>query len=439
MVDVFGDSEHVLRFLPFVASIASLFFFLRVAQALLPKIAVILALFLFATLEPFVYYSAEAKQYGFDVAIGLLLLLLAIRALPAPPRFHALWPIAVAGVIAPWFSHASVFFLAGFGAAAIAVALLARDLGSLWRQAVVYALWLVSFGIEYAVSIRHLHQLEVSVTGGESAPTSNVVKGLYVIFSDPGQLPRTVVGVTAFLAAAGALVVWRKRADVLVMIGATAAIAVLAGLQHKYPIGQRFILFVLPLAVLLVAAGSVEIVSSLRRPLSLVTAAVIACLVFIPTAATAAKHLVRPPDSEPAKSLLAYTAAHWQPGDTLYVFHDSQYAVRYYLTCKDCNDADQQRERELWPFKPSRGYVQTAPALVSQSPALVIGGGKGDPLDAYTADLRKLHDRGRVWLLYTHYWPLDLRSILLALRDAHARQLQTVEKGSAVLALYDFR
>jgi hypothetical protein len=439
MIDVFGDSEYVLRFIPFVVSIAALVLFLAVARALLSRTATVLALFLFATIEPLVYYASEAKQYGVDVAIGLLLLLLATRLFPKVPRGRALLPIAVVGFIAPWLSHASVFFLAGIGVVAIVIALRARDLGSLAQQGIVYALWLLSFGVEYVLSIRHLHQLEVLVTSGHATPSSNVVKGLYVIFSDPGQLPRTIVGTTAVLAAAGAVALWRRRPDLLFVIATTSTIAVLAGLQHRYPVGQRFILFLLPLAILLVAAGTVEIVSSLRRPLSIVVAAAIACLIFIPPAATATKHLVRPPDVEPAQSLISYVADNWRRGDTLYLFQESQYAFRYYLSCHDCNsDTEQRREQGLWPFVPAHGSAQTAPAVVSRSRSLVVGTGTGDLLQAYRGDLQKLRDRGRVWLLFTHYWPLEQDALMTPLEDASGRNVKTIRKGSAVLVLHDF-
>ncbi len=438
MISVFGDGEYVLRFLPFVAGVVSLFLFLSVARSLLQPRAIVPALFLFATLEPFVYYSAEAKQYGFDVLIGLLLVLLATRALTAAPNGRTLLPLAIAGLVAPWLSHTSVFFLAGFGVVAAVLALRSRDVVSLAHQGIVYAVWLVSFGIEYAVSIRHLHQLEVTLTrsGAGSAHSSSVVKGLYTIFSDPGQLPRTIVGMTALLAAAGAVNIWRRRPEMIGMIAATSTLAVVAGLQHKYPIGQRFILFLLPLAVLLVAAGAVELVEALRRPLSLIVAAVIVLLVFAPAGVTAARHLVRPPNAEPMKPMLDYLATNWKRGDTLYLFQNSQYAFRYYLRCHDCNDSRQARERALWPFKTAHGTSQTAPAIVSRTPALVVGSGGDDLLRAFQNDLPKLRGRKRVWFLFTHYYPFAPNNFIEPLNRV-GQPLAGVQKGVALLYLYD--
>ena len=48
-------------------------------RELLTPVGSLVALLLFATIEPFVRYSAEAKQYGLDVAITLGLLYLFMR------------------------------------------------------------------------------------------------------------------------------------------------------------------------------------------------------------------------------------------------------------------------------------------------------------------------------------------------------------------------
>src|SRR5262249_40755568 len=79
VVDVVGDSEYALRFLPFLAGIASLFVFYLVARELLSRGAMLIALVLFATMEPFIYYSDETKQYGFDVLATLCLVLLLVH------------------------------------------------------------------------------------------------------------------------------------------------------------------------------------------------------------------------------------------------------------------------------------------------------------------------------------------------------------------------
>lgn len=440
MVQAFGNGEHILRLLPFLVGCASVLLFVVVARDLLTRRAVPVALLLFAVLDPFVYYSAEAKQYGFDVFATLVLLALFHRALRRSGSSRWFAAFGVAGVAAPWFSHPSVFLLAGMGVVAIALALRDRDSRKVARWVVTGALWLVSFGVEWVLSIRHLHQLQATVTGGtgdgHGSTSRHVLKGLYLMFSVPGELPRTVVGVTALLTVAGAYVVARRRPAVVGAIVLGTLALLVAGDLHRYPVGQRFILFLMPVAVLLIAACATELVTLARGGLGLAIAAVVAAMIFVPALAKALPRFVDPPDSEPTRQLLADLQARWHAGDTLYLFQNSQYAFRYYLTCDGCNSRARS-ERALWPFRAVHGPAQTAPAVESQSPALVVGSGGSDQLADYRRDLGGLTGKQRVWLLFTHYYPLDLASLTTSL-NARGTQLAAIRRGSAVLYLYDF-
>jgi hypothetical protein len=71
---LFGDSEYSLRLLPLIAGVASVFVFYAAAKPLLSRGAFLIALLLFATLEPFIYYAAELKQYELDVLATVSLL-----------------------------------------------------------------------------------------------------------------------------------------------------------------------------------------------------------------------------------------------------------------------------------------------------------------------------------------------------------------------------
>jgi len=71
-VQLFGNSEYVLRLFPFLCGIISLFLFYKVATHYINIKAVLIALGLFAISGWLVYYSSEVKQYSSDVAIVLL-------------------------------------------------------------------------------------------------------------------------------------------------------------------------------------------------------------------------------------------------------------------------------------------------------------------------------------------------------------------------------
>ena len=66
---------------------------------------------MFALSEPLVRYSAQLKQYSTDVAFALALALLALSFLTAQPSVLRTAGFAATGLVAVWFSHASLFVL----------------------------------------------------------------------------------------------------------------------------------------------------------------------------------------------------------------------------------------------------------------------------------------------------------------------------------------
>jgi dolichyl-phosphate-mannose-protein mannosyltransferase len=445
-VGAFGDSERVFRLFPLLAGIASVFVFWRVALRFLDRGTALLALAFFTVLEPFVYYSSETKPYSFDVLVALLLLWLFDRALVSG-RLRDILAIAALGIVAPWLSHPSIFVLAGTGTTLIVVALLRGDRRFALATIGAACLWIASFAVEYVTSIRHLHHLASIVLGesGDSASAlgglRSVVKDIYVLFSEPGAMPRTTIGLTVFLVGVGVLVLarrsWPRAAALLLTVCAGA----LAALNHRYPLSGRWALFVLPLALLPFALGCTALIRMTRGAAQAVVIALVAILFVIP-AASSAKNAVRlpvrqaggPSGLQPMEQMLADLATRWRSGDTLYVSVKSQYAFRYYLTCHDCNP-HQAVERRLWPFRAIHGPTQTSPSFVPAKRSLVIGSPR-DRLGSYVSDMEKLQGRGRVWLLFSAVDPSNLEAAQVLLQQ-EGRQLGAIQQGVATLLLYD--
>ena len=78
-VGTLGFSEYALRLFPFACSIASLFLFRRVAQRLLSGPALLFAVAIFAVSYPGIRYAAEAKPYGTDMFVSLVMLSLVVE------------------------------------------------------------------------------------------------------------------------------------------------------------------------------------------------------------------------------------------------------------------------------------------------------------------------------------------------------------------------
>ena len=77
-VQLLGYSEYSLRLFAFVCSIASVFLFRRVAERLLSGPALVFAVAIFAVSYPGIRYAAEAKPYGSDMFVSLVMLSLTV-------------------------------------------------------------------------------------------------------------------------------------------------------------------------------------------------------------------------------------------------------------------------------------------------------------------------------------------------------------------------
>ena len=229
MLDLFGDSEYSLRAFPLLVGVCSLILFYLVVRELLTPIGSLVALLLFATIEPFVRYSAEAKQYGLDVAITLGLLYLFVELVESgEAQSMVALLLAVVGPLAVSLSHPSAFVLAGLAIGGLYVAVSRRSATGLIRQSIAYGIWLLSFLVVYLVAIRDLGDLQDTVRGIGATPRDRV-KNLYTIFSDPGEFPRTTVGLAATVSLVGIISLWRRRPPVVLVFATTAAALFVAG------------------------------------------------------------------------------------------------------------------------------------------------------------------------------------------------------------------
>lgn len=441
VVDVLGDSELALRLIPCVAGIASLFLFYGVARRLLTPLAVPLALLIFAVGNPFVLYGGMVKQYSVDVAVALALLYLFLRVFEQP-QFGARSALILtfAGVTAVWLSHPAAFVLAGVGAGAVTVMLLRGDRRGLVALSIPFAAWLASFGAMFLLTLREFRELGEATTWYTSergSPHRNV----YVMFGDSNLrlLHWAANGLAPVVALLGAVSMWATpRQRPRVVAGAVMLLTTLAaGYLGKYPAGQRFILFLLPLALLCLAEGVVRLISVLPRDLAATFAVVVAVVVVVPPLEVAVRDFLRPPKAEHIKPVLAYLGDRWQKGDSLYVSHGAQYALRYYLECSDCQGLPQQL-RPILDVRPQSGPGQYTPALVSQTRQVVIGRARPIGPDHHLPlDIDRLAGRPRVWALFTHYFPQTEKSVLTPIEEL-GRQLEcSPAYDKAFVCLYD--
>ncbi|MEK6300743.1 MAG: hypothetical protein AABO41_08490 [Acidobacteriota bacterium] len=326
-----GSSEYALRLIPLLAGIISLLLFKQVAAQCLRPAVVPIALAFFAFSDKLIYYSSELKQYSLDVAIALLIVLMAFRIHSQEISIARAAGFGLIGAAAVWFSHPAVFVLAGAGVCLFLYAAIKRD----WKRALLLgcagALWLLSFKANYAFALR---------SAGESgfllrfwsdydafmplqfstAALKWLWQSFFVTLQDPAGFAFPVIaGLALAIGCCAALV--NRNAKLLLLI-APIPFALLASGLHKYPFLERLLLWVVPLIVVLIAAG----INAVARKSVVIGAALAVVLLVQPMV----RSIAAPPPHEDIKPALAYVRDHWQEGDAIFVQRITRHPFHYY-------------------------------------------------------------------------------------------------------------
>jgi hypothetical protein len=318
-VVVFGGGELALRVVPLVAGILSIVLFLAVARRTLREEAVPMAMALFAANRALVAYAAEAKQYSTDVAValGLWALWLVVRE-RGTSRGGA---VAVAGVgaMAVWLSQPAVLVLAGLWGATLVLDRQTDGWAARRRMSAAAVVWGASGAAAAWVAWTR-------VTASDRAylrafwsdgfpdsvwwPLAAPARAFDHLLRVPPGVVWLVLVMVGLWIAVNARVTARDRA-LLLGVGPVIAAMIAAALGF-YPFADRLVLFLVPLALLLIA--------QIRARALLVVCLVLPQLVvsFLP---------VRHEDMRTIARALALQRA---PGDAVYVYYGGAPAFTYY-------------------------------------------------------------------------------------------------------------
>ncbi len=415
-----GVTERTFRLVPFLGSILGLMAFAWLAPRLLPRPAAILGLGLLTVSPYLISYSAECKQYATDAALTVGLFAAAVRLLRgAVGRWH--WVgLGAAGAVAVWFSHPAAFVLGGIGTALLAEAMWNRDRRRFLAAAGTVAAWVVSFGVCYLVSLRHLGNNQFLLDYWNGHFLSLPPKGLgdlawlldhfFAPFGYPAGLAGTEIrsgGIAAVLFIVGVWGMWKERWPVAVAIVLPGVLALLASGFHKYPFAGRLLLFLVPIMVLGVARGAWMIGSSLRTTQPVAAVVLLGVLIAAPCL-EAYSELRRPMRVEQLNPLLAKVRQEWRPGDRMYVYYGAAPAFAFYTRNN--------------PFP---------------ADAVLIGREARENRTEYREQLVQMKGLSRVWLVFSHRHKHE-ESDIRAHAEGLGRCEQVEQTAGAAAYLFNF-
>jgi hypothetical protein len=348
-----GSGERALRAIPFAAGLAALAMFHAVARTRLPRREALFALVLFSISEPLIFYASELKPYSTDVLVSLLVLWAGARLLDrSAGRTTDLALAAAAGAVGIWLSLPAIFVCGGLVAALGLRAL--REWPSRRRVAGTGLLGLVyagSFAAFYlgTVAPHRSNAVREGWWGPFYPPLELSLDALawyprafFGFFNDPLGLPAVGVAAAAFLA--GALRLARRDGDGTVLLLAPLGLAFGASLLRLapfptslqydlldgyYPFFGRILLFSVPSALVVLAAGVGWLADLSGRRFLRVGALAIAVLVATPVFVLV-RNTLSPPVIQDMRTLADRMGPLVEPSDRILTLQYAEPVVSYY-------------------------------------------------------------------------------------------------------------
>lgn len=336
----FGPHDWALRLFPFAVGLATLPLFRRLAERTLDGLAVPFAVAAFAIGVPFIRYTIEVKQYGADIFATVALLLLALDLRDRDRSAAGLVGAALAGAGLLLFSQAAALVATGVGAALAVLWLRDRDTRTRRALVGVVPVWAIAVLAAVVAGERSMTPSTRAFMQDFWRPgflplPFDLARGarwfggaLLDPFGDPWLLRYPVPLAALALAVLGVLTLARHRPAVALLVLAPVFVTLGAAVAQRYPFRTRLVLFLLPLAVLMLSAGA-EWLRRLgaRRDPRLGGALMVGALALPLWALVDAR---MPVVAERNREVAAYIARHRQPGDAIYLLQLASYPFMYY-------------------------------------------------------------------------------------------------------------
>ena len=380
VVILLGSWDYTLRLIPLLAGLASIPLMYSVSKQYSRGLAPFISLGLFAFSAKLIYYSSELKQYSSDVLATLLLLFMVSKCLEDKASPNVLVALGITGVLAIWISHPALFVLVG----------IVLTLGLAKQRDSYRLLWLIGIGgvwgtnliIVYLISLQHLasNSYLLNFWKGSFAPLppwSNFgwyYDALVGMLMNPASLPINTI--TFGLLILGIFSYAFRRWVLMPVLITPFLLALVASALGKYPFTGRFLLFALPLLLLLIAEGVERIRMALlrvNRPIAWLVSIFLGIYLLYTPIIGAYKNLQSPPMREHIKPVMSYISKSHLSYDLIYVYYGAKPAFEFYapLYGFDRND-----------------YISGVKA-------------RNDP-DKYVQDINAMKGNQRVWFVFSH-------------------------------------
>lgn len=417
-----GYSEYVLRFLPFICGTVSLILFYQLASYFLQKKVIPIAIILLSFSYYAIYYTSEFKQYSVDLLFTILLILFAFKLDESQYNKKYSMYFGITAIISTWFSHASVFILAGAGLALLYKILLEKgkfnkaniNITHLKELITIGILSFISFALHYFFIIRpapkgHFYQFWADAFVpfpplGLSDIKWYLSNGINILKNPLGF--NYLYGIAFIFLLIGIISFWKRKDKfyfnllffpIIILLSASAL--------HIYPINGRLILFILPIIYLFITEGIFQFVKYFYPHKRLVAVLIVIFFLLYPVF-NGMSYLIRPILREEIKPVIEYCFENKEEDDKIYVYYGAKEAFEYYT----------------W-----NSEVEILTSIDKNR----------DTPEEYLKDLERFKGLGRVWFIFSHIYQ-DEEKLYLTFLNHNAVQIDAFQRKGASTYIYEF-
>ena len=343
---IFGRNEFSLRLFPFLIGLASLWMFYLLLKRTASGAGFWVALALFAFNPRLIYYSSEVKQYIVDVTVTIALLLCALPLFQQTSR-KAFATLAFAGTLALWFSHPSLFVLAGIGLALFIMYLQKYDFAALRSTIGMGALWLADLAFLYSLTLSDLRNNSYmhAYWQGAFAPMPPWSDWNWYLTAFQKNMDTQFGFSYAFgwifiLMLAGWIVLFIQKRAFAIMLAGILFFTLLASSLGLYPVLERMGLFLVPIGILLIGK-SMEIPAQRLSAYPIVSTIVLLALsgfVIYAPITRALEQFFTPKYFEHIRPTMDFLQDAWKEDDSLFISNGAVPAFEFYAPMYALND-----------------------------------------------------------------------------------------------------
>lgn len=372
LLEVVGPDDRVLRFLPYLGALTVLCLGAFIARQAIGRFAAVAVALMLAFAPSLLVYAGETKQYAWEAAIALALLVLgawAHRAIrwqgwaAVPRSWRAVLWVAATGV-AVFVSFSAILVTAAVTAALLCLHAARRawaDLG--WQAGLSVPAGLTAAFLVYR---RHRYSFYPGQTdyfrGGtapEGAGPREMLDWLPFMWSKFIDAPMgwRLGWLVLLLMVAGLVALWWRSRVWAVMLLMVFVCGVGGGAVRGFPVVSRPAIYLIAPTILLVVAavdGLVRVSAGLiqrgqatpwfRLPATVAAALAVAAAVGVgmvaaPGAETAAKEIAHPLGKDALREGLRDISGKVQPGDVVLVYYFGNAVTKWYRPYLDLGPA----------------------------------------------------------------------------------------------------